>query len=131
VDNTHPVFWLSLTLYSPDSSRYAIWFPIYWTINRPLMELCLNKSFDQLYEASDVQTEGHHSVVDTYQVAMDNIDEVLDEGGGDYGRVVQRCLRCESGIQESWKTLDFDRFRALVYEGVIAPLGQDLNQFCL
>jgi hypothetical protein len=96
-----------------------------------LMELCLNKSFDQLYEASDVQTEGHLSVVDAYQVAMDNIDEVFDEGGGEYGRVVQRCLRCEFGIQDSLKTLDFDRFRALVYEGVVAPLEQDLNQFCL
>lgn len=95
-----------------------------------LMELCLNKSFDQLYEASDIQ-EGHISVIDAYQVAMDNVDEVFDEGGDEYGRVVQRCLRCEFGIQDSLKRLDFDKFRALVYEGVVAPLEQDLNQFCL
>lgn len=95
-----------------------------------LMELCLNKSFDQLYEASDVQ-EGHLSVIDAYQAAMDNVDEVFDEGGCEYGRVVQRCLKCEFGIQDSMKRLDFDKFRALVYEGVVAPLEQDLHQFCL
>jgi hypothetical protein len=96
-----------------------------------LMELCLNKSFDQLYEASDVQEKDHLSVIDAYQVAIDNVDEVFEEGGDEYGRVVQRCLRCEFGIQDSMKRLDFDKFRALVYEGVVAPLEQDLNQFCL
>lgn len=96
-----------------------------------LMELCLNKSLDQLSEASDVQTKGHLSVVDAYQIAMDNVDDVFDEGGGEYGRVVQRCLRCEFGIQDNLKRLDFDRFRALVYEGVIAPLEQDLKQFSI
>lgn len=44
---------------------------------------------------------------------------------------VQRCLRCEFGVQDSKKQRDFDASRDLVYEGVLAPLEDDLKRYSL
>ncbi|KAI4209557.1 MAG: hypothetical protein L6R36_009532, partial [Xanthoria steineri] len=52
---------------------------------------------------------------------------VYDEQGTQYGYVVQRCLRCEFGFQDSMKRLEIEEFRAAVYEGVLVPLEEDLN----
>ncbi|KAL8712207.1 MAG: hypothetical protein Q9225_006986, partial [Loekoesia sp. 1 TL-2023] len=96
-----------------------------------LIELALNRSIEDLWaEASHPSTtvSGRGlSTAETYSVATELIDAVYNEQGMQYGYVVQRCLKGEFGVQESMKQLNHDAFRALVYEGVLAPLEDDLK----
>jgi hypothetical protein len=96
-----------------------------------LIELCLNKTLAELRhdQGVDQNTESRPTLADDYQTAVDHIDAVFDEGGLTYGQVVQRCLRCEFGIEDRKKRLDFDVFRYLVYEGVVAPLEEVYRPF--
>lgn len=100
-----------------------------------LIELCLNKSFEELCaEARHPGAKAPEeplSTVEIYSVATDLVEAVYDEQGRQYGYVVQRCLKCEFGLQDSKKQLDIDAFRALVYEGVLAPLEDDLKRYSL
>lgn len=98
-----------------------------------LIELCLNKTLEDLRPPSDDKHEAARSqgIVDVYRTATSQIDNVYSKGGTQYGYVVQRCLKCEFGIQDSKKQLDFDAFRGLVYEGVVAPLEEDLRKYSL
>jgi len=97
-----------------------------------LIELYLNKTLEDLHPPSDDKNEAARSqgIVDVYRTATSQIDNVYSIGGTQYGYVVQRCLKCEFGIQDSKKQLDFDAFRGLVYEGVVAPL-EDLRKYSL
>ena len=98
-----------------------------------LIELCLNKTFENLHAALNDQQEevSPQGIADVYQTAISHIDAVYSKGGTQYGYVVQRCLKCEFGVQDSQKQLDFDAFRGLVYEGVVAPLEEDLKKYSL
>ncbi len=97
------------------------------------IELCLNKRFKDLHapwddEQGETRAPG---IIDIYRTATSRIDAVYDEGGDQYGHVVQQCLKCEFGIQDSQKQLDFDAFRRLVYKGVVAPLEENLKKYSL
>lgn len=100
-----------------------------------LIELCLNKSFEELCAEArhpgGKAPEEPLSTAETYSVATNLVEAVYDEQGTQYGHVVQRCLKCEFGLQDSKKQLDIDAFRALVYEGVLAPLEDDLKRYSL
>lgn len=97
-----------------------------------LIELCLNRPFEDLCaeEKCPVESEaGEPNIADIYRVATSQIEAVYDEAGTEYGYVVQRCLKCEFGVQDSKKQLDFETFRGLVYEGVVEPLEEDFRRF--
>lgn len=101
-----------------------------------LIELCFNKTFEDLCaEARSGPNSASASTppdtAEIYAVATSLIEDVYEEQGMQYGYVVQRCLKCEFGVQDSKKQLDFDAFRALVYEGVLAPLEEDLKRYSL
>ena len=100
-----------------------------------LIELGLNKSFEDLYAESKglgaLRPGEPLSTVETYSAATSLVELVYDEQGTQYGHVVQRCLKCEFGIQDSKKQLDVDAFHALVYEGVLAPLEDNLKRYSL
>ena len=100
-----------------------------------LIELCLNQSIEELcseFRDSNLPTfKGLLSAAELYGVATSLIDRVYEEQGTQYGYVVQRCLKCEFGVQDSKKQLDNDDFRALVYEGVLAPLEDDLKRYSI
>ncbi len=98
-----------------------------------LIELCLNKSLEDLQSSPNNPHEETRpqSIFDVYRTATSQIDAVYSKGGTQYGYVVQRCLKCEFGIQDSKKQLDLDAFRGLVYEGVVAPLEEDLKNYSL
>lgn len=100
-----------------------------------LIKLCLSKPFEDLC-AEDrrpdaLALEEPRSTAEIYRVATKLVEAVYDEQGLQYGYVVQRCLKCEFGVQDSKKQLDIDAFRALVYEGVLAPLENDLKKYSL
>lgn len=94
------------------------------SLNRPFEDLCL-----EARDPNALAPEGPLRVMETYSVATSLIKAVCDELGEAYGYVVQRCLRCEFGIQDSKKQLGFDAFRALVHEGVLEPLENVLKGF--
>ena len=98
-----------------------------------MIELCFNKSFEDLCaDARDPNEQapvGSFKMTEMYSVAINLIEEVYAQQGTQYGYVVQRCLRCEFGVQDSKKKLDIDTFRALFYEGVLAPLEEDLKRY--
>ncbi|KAL8753446.1 MAG: hypothetical protein Q9199_005043 [Rusavskia elegans] len=100
-----------------------------------LIELALNRPFEDLrtdaMNSEPSVSKRSYSTAETYQVATSLIDTVYDEQGTQYGYVVQRCLRCEFGFQDSRKRLEIDAFRAAVYEGVLAPLEGDLKRYSL
>lgn len=97
-----------------------------------LIELCLNKPFEDLRPAASMQMPNHTpNILDDYDIANKAISDVYQEGGDDYGYVVQRCLRCEFQGQDSLKKLDVPRFRSLVYEGVLEPLMNDYKKYSL
>jgi hypothetical protein len=89
-----------------------------------LIELCLNKPFENLRK--DVKP----SIADDCEVATRRIVTVYQKGGQEYGYVVQRCLRCEFGIQDSNNRLDF-AFRSLLYNSVVVPLEEDYKKYSL
>lgn len=100
-----------------------------------LIELCLNKPFEDLCadtrHPGALAPEEPLSTAEIYSVATELVEAVYDEQGMQYGHVVQRCLKCEFGVQDSKKQLDIDAFRALVYEGVLAPLEDDLKRYSM
>ena len=98
-----------------------------------LIELALNRPLEKfrIHAMSSEPSASNRSytTADTYQLATSLIDMVYDEQGTQYGYVVQRCLRCEFGFQDSMKRLEIEGFRAAVYEGVLVPLEEDLNRY--
>lgn len=96
-----------------------------------LIELCLNKPFEDLRATLNPTLVGQATVADDFLVATRSIDEVYMKGGTEYGYVVQRCLRCEFGIQDSKKIFDFDGFRSLIYNFVVEPLEEDYKKYSL
>ncbi|PVH81336.1 hypothetical protein DL98DRAFT_458239 [Cadophora sp. DSE1049] len=97
-----------------------------------LIELCLNKPFEYLRTTtSGTSLDQSPNILDDYDIANKAISDVYQEGGDDYGYVVQRCLRCEFQGQDSLKKLDVLKFRGLVYEGVLGPLVNDYKKYSL
>ena len=97
-----------------------------------LIELCLNRSLEDLRLAADQPLGGGQpNIADGYQIASSMIEEVYSKGGDRYGYVVQRCLRCEFGVQDSKKKLDLSTFRTLVYDGVLIPLKDNYEKYSL
>ena len=92
----------------------------------------MSKPFEDLYAESkgpDALASGSLlSTFEIYSAATNLIERVYDEQGTQYGYVVQRCLKCEFGIRSSRMQLDVDAFFALVYEGVLAPLEDNLTK---
>jgi hypothetical protein len=96
-----------------------------------LIELCLNRPLEDLRTDMEPRHGTQPTIIDEYQTATSAIDDVYRQGGENYGYVVQRCLKCEFRVPESKKKLDLDTFRRHVYEGVLAPLQKDYQNFPL
>ena len=91
-----------------------------------LIELCLNKPFDQLRKevVTDSLTAafGIEPAPDDYEVANLQMQKVYLEGGDFYGYAVQRCLRCEFPGRDITKNFAFDQFRRDFFAYVVAPI---------
>jgi len=96
-----------------------------------LIELCLNKTLLELRQPVDGVTAHKTTVLDDYETANDQLNAVYQKSGSNYGDVVQRCLKCEFNITPKQKRLDFEKFRHLVYEGVVAPLEDNYKKYLL
>jgi hypothetical protein len=96
-----------------------------------LIELCLNQPFDSLRTSQPEVLNQASNILDDYQIALGAISKVYQEGGDQYGYVVQRCLKCEFQGQDSMKKLSVPRFKGFVYEYILRPLKTDYEQFSL
>ncbi|OCL12217.1 hypothetical protein AOQ84DRAFT_386279 [Glonium stellatum] len=94
---------------------------ILFTLATLLIELCINKSFEELRQqglTGSIATTVH----DDFKIAESKIDEVYLQAGNSYGYAVQRCLRCEFPGRDVTKRFDFSTFRRHFYNNVVAPV---------
>ncbi|MCJ1387909.1 hypothetical protein MMC18_000752 [Xylographa bjoerkii] len=93
-----------------------------------LIELCLGQSLESLRTSEDpLDPEGRANALTDWSTARRMEDAVYREAGTRYGDAVRRCLYCE--FDQRTTSLDDDSFRQAVYDGVVAPLEDDVKDF--
>ncbi|KAK0630476.1 hypothetical protein B0T17DRAFT_636598 [Bombardia bombarda] len=92
-----------------------------------LIELCLNKTFEQLCRPYRDDSDSRFSssgatAVGDYEIALMLKDDVILDAGDLYGHAVERCLRCQFPGRDVTKRLSFQQFRTEYFEQVVAPV---------
>jgi hypothetical protein len=93
-----------------------------------LIELCFNKSLEQMQTPDDLDDDGKVNSYTNLATANRLIPEVYAEAGVKYGDAVRRCVHCDFDQRE--ETFESDEFRQAVYQRVVAPLEDNLRDFC-
>lgn len=98
-----------------------------------LVELCLDKTLTEMRQSGSGEEPvvKKATLLDDYETADQQLNAVYQKSGSNYGDVVQRCLKCAFDISPKQKRLDFEKFRYLVYEGVVAPLEDNYKKYLL
>ncbi|KAL1618319.1 hypothetical protein SLS54_007296 [Diplodia seriata] len=91
-----------------------------------LIELCLGKPFEDLRDRGDAGKESVSAASD-FAVASELLEVVTGTWGDRYADAVRRCIRCAFDTRKI--DLDDEQFRRAVYQGVVAPLEEDLRNF--
>ncbi|MCJ1381879.1 hypothetical protein MMC17_004991 [Xylographa soralifera] len=93
-----------------------------------LIEICLGQSLESLRSPEDpLDPEGRPGVLTDWSTASRMEDAVYREAGTRYGDAVRRCLYCDFDQRDP--NLEDDSFRQAVYDGVVAPLEDDVKDF--
>ena len=93
-----------------------------------LIELCLSQPLENLRSPEDpLDAYGKANVVTNFCTAKRMEAAVYREGGIRYGDVVRRCIYCDFDQRQT--DMDNEGFRQAVYDGVVAPLEDDLRGF--
>ena len=90
-----------------------------------LIELCLGRPITELKEPQDEIPGGMLQFLVEFRTATRLVNVVYDEAGKRYGDVVRRCIYCDFDQREY--DLDNNEFCQAVYEGVVAPLEEDVK----
>ena len=85
-----------------------------------LIELCTNKSFTEIRQAGEAATPA--SLLDDYQTALSNLDEVYRLAGDAYGYAAERCVKFSFQGRDRYKDFDFSQFRQQFHDAVVAPV---------
>ncbi|KAJ3578720.1 hypothetical protein NPX13_g1841 [Xylaria arbuscula] len=107
--------------YLDDQIRHKTLF----TLGVLLIELGLNKTFDQLRRDSQAESQAHDpSVLSDYQTANQIIEseELEREVCDSYAYAVQRCIQCHFLGRESTQNFSHAAFRKQFFTGVVAPV---------
>ncbi|KAK3339683.1 hypothetical protein B0T25DRAFT_361481 [Lasiosphaeria hispida] len=88
---------------------------VLFTLGVVLTELCLNTTLGELRS----QTKEELS---DFELADRVSDLIYLDAGQSYGYAVQRCLRCEFPGRDTTKSLEFEQFRKVFFDGVVAPV---------
>ncbi|THX50761.1 hypothetical protein D6D06_07784 [Aureobasidium pullulans] len=91
-----------------------------------LIELCLNRSFDEDRKAASVGNT-ITTVVDDFDIADSLIEDVFNEGGEPYGNAVQRCIRFAFPGRDTAKNFSHMSFRQDFHNLVVAPIEATLS----
>ena len=93
-----------------------------------LMELCFGQALESLRSPEDpLNANGLPDVCTNWSTANRLLNSVYSEAGTRYGNATRRCIWCD--FDERDPTLDNDAFRQNFYNGVIAPLEEDVKAF--
>ena len=99
-----------------------------FALGRVLTELCLGQPLEALRSPADpLGIDGKANVLTDWSTANRLIEAVYSEAGTRYGDAVRRCLYCD--FNERHTSLDDHSFRQVVYDGVVAPLEDDVKDF--
>ncbi|KAL9122471.1 MAG: hypothetical protein Q9187_000981 [Circinaria calcarea] len=93
-----------------------------------LIELCLGQALESMRSPEDpLDANQKPNVLTDLSTSERLLDTVYMEAGKRYGDAVRRCIYCE--FDQRRTTLDNDEFRQAVYDGVVAPLEDDMKDF--
>jgi hypothetical protein len=92
-----------------------------------LIELGLNRSFEECKRTNGIGSTTATNIVDDYDVASDLIEEAFDEVGEPYGNAVQRCIRFAFPGRDTTKNFSYATFRQCFHNSVVAPIEATLS----
>jgi hypothetical protein len=104
--------------------------PTIFALGILLIELCLGKTIEQLRLPEDqFLGEATPEAVTNHWTAGRLLEngQISKEAGKRYENAIKRCIHCD--FNQDSASLDNDQFRQAVYDGVVAPLEQDLMAF--
>lgn len=64
-----------------------------------LIELCLNKPFEELLTHADLNQDGSKNPATEYNAALRLADEIDDEAGEQHADVIRACIRCSFDVK--------------------------------
>ncbi|RYP52481.1 hypothetical protein DL768_002308 [Monosporascus sp. mg162] len=85
-----------------------------------LIELCINKTLTRIQQEDENATPA--SLLDKYQAALGQLDEVYRLAGDSYGYAAERCVKFSFLGRDLHKDFDISQFRQQFYEAVVAPV---------
>lgn len=86
-----------------------------------LIELCLNRSFDELCREENLGSGGT-TILEEFEMANLLLDRVFLDAGDLYGDACRLCIRFEFPGRDITKNFSHDKFRQGFYNDVVAPL---------
>jgi len=99
-----------------------------FALGKVLIELCLGQPLEALRSSEDpVDASGEANLLTDWSTANRLTEAVYSEAGTRYGDAVRRCLNCDFDQRNT--NLEDDAFRQAVYDGVVAPLEDDVKAF--
>lgn len=99
-----------------------------FALGKVLIELCLGQPLEALRSSEDlVDAFGEANILTDWITANRLTEAVYSEAGTRYGDAVRRCLNCDFDQRNT--NLEDDAFRQAVYDGVVAPLEDDVKAF--
>ena len=115
-----------------DSSRNAN-FPVIrnttvFALGIVLIELSLGRSIESLRTLDDpLGADGCANIQTIWCTADRLLNTIYSEYGRRYGDAVRRCIYCD--FDQRHTTLDNEKFRQAVYDGVVAELEDEVDTF--
>ncbi|KAI2618441.1 hypothetical protein GGR54DRAFT_155856 [Hypoxylon sp. NC1633] len=92
--------------------------PTIFALGILLIELCINKPITRIQrEGSSTMSD---SLLDRYQTALGELDEVYSLAGDSYGYAAERCVKCS--FPGRYNDFDISQFRRQFYDAVVAPV---------
>ena len=93
-----------------------------------LIELCLGRAFESFRNPQDpLGANGEANSITDWCTAQRLLEDVYREAGNRYGDAVRRCIRCD--FDQRRTTLEDDAFRQAVFDGVVTPLQEIVEDF--
>ena len=97
---------------------------VLFSLGLTLIELCFGESLAGMQLPGDVDNV---EAITSYRTASRLLDSVYNESGNRYGDVVRRCIQCPFDVRDA--SLDNEEFQQAVFEYIVTPLAQDLEDF--
>ena len=92
-----------------------------------LIELCLQRPFEDLLLPADLNPDGTKHATTEYCAALRLLDVITGEASLEYVEVTRRCIECH--FNQGTASLDNDVFREAVYDNVVTVLEEEASRF--